>query len=126
MKKRVLLLAICLLGICYVHAQQSIQETEIVLTEVGIAVPLDSPNLERGDCPPPPTRFGATQDGTTITAQADTEDIAHVTIRDKATGTTVADQDFVGITSFSVPANGSYTIRIQSAGTAVEGYFTTR
>lgn len=126
MKKKVLLFAICLLAIGYLSAQWSIRETEIVLTEVIVFGPLDDNKDDKRGCPPDPRQFRATQDGTTITAGADTDALAHVTVRDQATGTTVADQDFFGMTAFSVPANGSYTIRIQSAGTAVEGQFTTK
>lgn len=125
MKKKLLLLAVCLLGIGYLSAQWSIHETEIVLTEVIVFGPMDD-NKGGGVNPPDPNRFRATQDGTTITAGADTDALAHVTVRDQATGSTVADRDFYGMTAFSVPANGSYTIRIQSAGTAVEGHFTTK
>ena len=123
MKKKLLLFAICLLGFGYVSAQWSIRETEIVLTEVIIFGPMDDNKDGKGTVPPDPNQFRATQDGTTITAGADTDALAHVTVRDQATGTTVADQDFFGMTAFSVPANGAYTIRIQSAGTAVEGQF---
>ena len=126
MKKKLLLFAICLLGIGYVSAQWSIRETEIILTEVSIATPLDNSKNEKGGSRPDPRQIRATQDGNTITVGADTDALAHVTVRDQATGTTVADQDFFGMTAFSVPANGSYTILIQSAGTAVEGYFTTK
>lgn len=126
MKKKVLLFAICLLGIGYLSAQWSIRETEIILTEVIIFGPMDDNKDEKGSVPPEPNQFRATQDGTAITAGADTDALAHVTVRDQATGSTVADQDFYGMTAFSVPANGSYTIRIQSAGTAVEGQFTTK
>lgn len=125
MKKKLLLLAICLLGMGYLSAQWSIHETEIVLTEITIFGPLDD-NKGGGVTPPDPNRFRATQDENTITASADTDALAHVTVRDQATGTTVADRDFYGMTAFSVPANASYTIRIQSAGTAVEGQFTTK
>lgn len=123
MKKKLLLLAICLLGIGYLSAQWSIRETEIVLTEVIVFSPLDDNKDDKGTIPPDPNLFRATQDGTTITAGADTDALAHVTVRNQATGATVADQDFYGMTTFSVSANGSYTIRIQSAGTAVEGHF---
>lgn len=126
MKKKLLLLAVCLLGIGYLSAQWSIRETEIVLTEVIVFGPLDDNKDDKGGSRPDPNRFRATQDENTITASADTDALAHVTVRDQATGTTVADQDFYGMTAFSVSANGSYTIRIQSAGTAVEGQFTTK
>lgn len=123
MNRKVLLLVICLLGIGYLSAQWSIRETEIILTEVIAFGPMDDNKDEIGGGRPDPTKFRATQDGTTITAGADTDALAHVTVHDQATGTTVADQDFFGMTAFSVRAKGSYTIRIQSAGTAVEGSF---
>lgn len=123
MKKKVLLFAICLLGICYVSAQWSIQETEIVLTEVIIFAPLDDNKNEKGGSRPDPRQFRATQDGTIITVSADTDALAQVKVYNQTTGTTVANQDFYGMTTFLVPANGSYTIHIQSAGTAVEGQF---
>ena len=123
MKRKLLLLAICLLGIGYLSAQWSVRETEIVLTEVIVLGPMDDNKDETGDTRPDPTRFRAAQDGSTITVGADTDALAHVTVRDQATGSTVADQDFLGATALNVPAKGSYTIRIYSAGTAVEGSF---
>lgn len=126
MKKKLLLLAVCLLGIGYLSAQWSIHETEIVLTEVIVFGPMDDNKDDKGGSRPDPNRFRATQDGTTIAVGADTNALAHVTVRNQATGTVVADQDFYGMTAFSVPSQGSYTIRIQSAGTAVEGQFSTK
>ena len=45
-------------------------------------------------------------------------------VTNNANGTTVANQEFIGATMLSIPVSGSYTITIQSAGTAVQGQFT--
>lgn len=126
MKKKVLILAFCLLCIGHLSAQWGVRQQEIILTEVIVFGPMDDNKGSQGTISPDPNQFRATQDGTTIAVGADTNALAHVTVRNQATGTVVADQDFYGMTAFSVPANGSYTIRIQSAGTAVEGQFTTK
>ena len=124
MKSKFFLLMSAFLGICSLSAQWSIHETEILLTEICIAVPMDDPYDEKGGCPPDPRKFHATQDGSTITATADTGELADVMVTNNANGTTVANQEFIGATMLSIPASGSYTITIQSAGTAVQGQFT--
>lgn len=129
MKKKVFLFAFCLLGICTISAQWSIKELEIILSEIILSEiiliePLDdSKNTEQGGRPDP-TQFRATQDGSTITATADTGELADVMVTNNANGTTVANQEFIGATMLSIPVSGSYTITIQSAGTAVQGQFT--
>lgn len=118
--------ALCLWSVTgNTYAQWSIAGTEIVLTEVVVFGPLDD-NKGGGVTPPDPTQFRAAQDGSTITVGADTDALAHVTVRDQAIGSTVADLDFLGATALDVPAKGSYTIRIYSAGTAVEGQFSVK
>lgn len=119
--------ALCLWSVTgNTYAQWSIAGTEIVLTEVVVFGPLDDNKDGNGTIPPDPNQFRAAQDGNTITVGADTDALAHVTVRDQATGSTVADLDFLGATALNVPAKGSYTIRIYSAGTAVEGQFSVK
>lgn len=125
MKKRLLVCTMCLLGIGYVSAQLSMREQVIILTEVITCSPLDDNLKDDGRDRPDPTQFRATQDENTITAKADTEDIAHVAIRNQATGTTIVNQDFWDETTIVVPAKGTYTISITSGGTTVEGQFKT-
>ncbi len=127
MKRLLFIFALCLWSVAgNTYAQWSIAGTEIVLTEIVAFGPLDDSKDETGGGRPDPTKFRATQDGNTITASADTDALAHVTVRDQTTGSTVADQDFLGVTTINVPAKGSYTIRIYSAGTAVEGQFSVK
>lgn len=126
MKRLLFIFALCLWSVAgNTYAQWSIAGTEIVLTEIVVFGPLDD-NKGGGVNPPDPRQIRATQVGNTITASADTDALAHVTVRDQATGSTVADQDFLGVTTIHVPAEGSYTIRICSAGTAVEGQFSVK
>lgn len=127
MKRLLFIFALCLWSVAgNTYAQWSIAGTEIVLTEIVVFGPLDDNKEETEGGRPDPRQIRATQVGNTITASADTDALAHVTVRDQATGSTVADQDFLGVTTIHVPAEGSYTIRIYSAGTAVEGQFSVK
>lgn len=127
MKRLLFIFALCLWSVAgSTYAQWSIAGTEIVLTEIVVFGPLDDNKEETEGGRPDPRQIRATQVGNTITASADTDALAHVTVRDQATGSTVADQDFLGVTTIHVPAEGSYTIRIYSAGTAVEGQFSVK
>ncbi len=127
MKRLLFIFALCLWSVAgSTYAQWSIAGTEIVLTEIVVFGPLDDNKEETEGGRPDPRQIRATQVGNTITASADTDALAHVTVRDQTTGSTVADQDFLGVTTIHVPAEGSYTIRIYSAGTAVEGQFSVK
>mgnify|MGYP006874333486 CR=1 FL=1 len=127
MKRLLFIFALCLWSVAgSTYAQWSIAGTEIVLTEIVVFGPLDDNKEETEGGRPDPRQIRATQVGNTITASADTDALAHVTVRDQTTGSTVADQDFLGVTTIHVPAEGSYTIRIYSAGTAVEGLFSVK
>ena len=108
MKRLLFIFALCLWSVAgSTYAQWSIAGTEIVLTEIVVFGPLDDNKEETEGGRPDPRQIRATQVGNTITASADTDALAHVTVRDQTTGSTVADQDFLGVTTIHVPAEGS-------------------
>lgn len=121
MKKNLLLIAMCLFGICNICAQRT-GGTDVVLRIVQSPTGGDDP--DHGGTPPDPRRFRVIQYGTAITVLVGTGEEASVKVYEETTGAAITAQRFSVSTALHIKENGTYTIRVISAGTEVRGQFT--
>ena len=119
--KKILILALFVLGMCNASAFGMTQE--IILTELYSIMPLDDAEYEGRGRRPDPTQFHASIDGDHLFVGAHTEMPAYVEVIDQETGEVVAEEEFVDETEISVEDAGSYTIQIYSGNTVMTGEF---
>ena len=119
--KKLLIIALCVLGMCNVAAFGMTQE--IILTELYSIMPLDDAEYEGRGTRPEPTRFQASIDGDHLSVGAHTEMPAYVEVIYEETGEVVVEEEFEGETEISIEDAGSYTIQIYSGNTVMTGEF---
>jgi hypothetical protein len=119
--KKVLVIALFLLGICNANAFGMVQE--IILTELYSIMPLDDPEDGAGGTRPDPTQFRAFINGNHLSVGAYAEMPAYVEVINQDTGEVVADEEFEDETDISIETAGSYTIQIYSGNTIMTGEF---
>ena len=119
--KKILILALFVLGICNASAFGMTQE--IILTELYSIIPLDDPGYEGRGTRPDPTLFHASINGNHLSVGAHTEMPAYVEVIDQETGEVIADEEFEDETDISIETAGSYTIQIYSGNTVMTGEF---
>ena len=119
--KKLLIIALFVLGMCNVSVFGMVQE--IILTELYSIMPLDDPERETIGGRPNPTQIRATIDGNHLSVGAYTEMPAYVEVIDQETGEVVAEEEFEDETEISIEAAGSYTIQIYSGNTVMTGEF---
>ena len=122
--KKVIIIALCILGICNAHAE-TMTAQEIILTEIATMLPWDSNDEEKDLIRPNigQTEFHASIDGNHLSIGAYTNMPAYVEVIDEETGEVVADEEFEGETEFFVENAGSYIVQIYSGNTVMTGEF---
>lgn len=126
MKKTLLLLAMCLVGICSMYAV-SVVGTPIQFVEIYGVMPCDDADETIGGGRPDPTQqlIGGI-DGNDLNIGIvgdDDRDAGEVIVIDPETGEIIIDEDFVGQTSVNIPEAGAYTAYVVVDGTIYAGEF---
>ncbi len=126
MKKTLLLLAMCLVGICSMYAV-SVVGTPIQFVEIYGVMPCDDADETVGGGRPDPTQqlIGGI-DGNDLNIGIvgdDDRDAGEVIVIDPETGEIIIDEDFVGQTSVNIPEAGAYTAYVVVDGTTYAGEF---
>ena len=119
--KKVLVIALCVLGMCNASAFGMVQE--IVLTELYSIMPLDDPDDDGAGERPDPNQIRAFIDGNQLSVGADTDMPAYVEVVNQETGEVVVEEEFVDETEISIEDAGSYTVQIYSGNTIMTGEF---
>ena len=119
--KKLLIIALFVLGMCNVSAFGMVQE--VILTELYSILPVDDANDEGRGRRPDPNLFHASIDGNHLSIDAHTDVPAYVEVIDQETGEIVAEEEFVDETEISVEDAGSYTVQIYSGNTVMTGEF---
>ena len=119
--KKLLIIALCVLGMCNVAAFGMTQE--IILTELYSIMPLDDPGNTTVGTRPDPNQFRASISGNLLSIGADTDMPAYVEVIDEETGEVVVEEEFVDETEISIEDVGSYTVQIYSGNTVMTGEF---
>jgi hypothetical protein len=119
--KKLLIIALCVLGICNANASGIVQE--IILTELYSIMPLDDAYDEGRDNRPNQNRFHAAIDGSHLSIGAYTDMPAYVEVIDEETGEVVVEEEFVDETEVTIDQTGSYIVQIYSGNTVMTGEF---
>ena len=119
--KKLLIIALFVLGIC--NANASVMVQEIILTELYPIMPLDDANDEGRGRRPDPNLFHASIDGNQLSVGADTDMPAYVEVIDEETGEVVAEEEFEDETDISIEDAGLYILQIYSGNTIMTGEF---
>lgn len=119
--KKILIIALFVLGMCNVSVFGMVQE--IILTELYSIIPLDDPLDEGRGGRPNPNRFHASIDDNQLSVGADTDAPAYVEVIDEETGEVVAEEEFEGETEIFIEDAGAYTVQIYSGNTVMTGEF---
>ena len=121
--KKLLIFALCLLGICNARAEMMTAQ-EIILTEIATMQPWDSEesdekvNFKHGN------RIYASIDGDQLSIDAGADEHAYVEIIDPETGEVIADEEFVGETTMYIAEDGDYELYIYTeSGIVMAGEF---
>ena len=119
--KKLLIIALCVLGMC--NAAVFGMGQEIILTELYSLMPLDDPGDEGRGGGPDPTQFRASISGYLLSIGAYTDMPAYVEVIDDETGEVVAEEEFEGETETTINKAGSYIVQIYSGNTIMTGEF---
>lgn len=120
--KKLLILALFVLGICNVCAYGIAQE--IILTELYSIMPIDDPGDSGNEGGPDPTRIHASIDGDQFSVDAGTGERVYVEIIDPETGEVVAEEEVEGETTMYIPQSGDYELYIYTeSGIVLTGEF---
>ena len=119
--KKLLIIALFVLGMCNVSVFGMVQE--IILTELYSIMPLDDPEDDTIGGRPDPSRFRASISGNYLSIGADTDMPAYVEVIDEGTGEVVAEEEFEDETEISIEDTGSYILQIYSGNTIMTGEF---
>lgn len=117
--KKLLVIALCVLGIC--NASGMVRE--IILTESYSIMPLDDPGDDGAGERPDPTQIRASIDGNQLSVSADTDAPAYVEVIDEESGEVVVEEEFVDETEVTIDQTGSYIVQIYSGNTVMTGEF---
>ncbi len=121
--KKLLIFALCLLGICNARAEMMTAQ-EIVLTEAYRMQPWDSEEEEELITPTNPSRIYVTIDEDKLYVGTSEDASAYVEIVDEETGNVVAEEEFVGETTMYIPQSGDYELYIYTeSGIVLTGEF---
>ena len=119
--KKILILALFVLGMC--HASAFGMTQEIILTELYSIMPLDDAEYEGRGTRPDPTLFRAFIDGDHLSVGAYTEMPAYVEVIDQETGEVVVEEEFEEEIATTIDQTGSYVVQIYSGNTIMTGEF---
>ena len=120
--KKILILALFVLGMYNASAFAMAQE--ILLTEMYSMLPFDDPKDETVGSRPGPNRSQASIDGNQLSIDTGTDAPAYAEVIDPETGETIAEEEFTGETTMSIPEEGDYEVYIYTeSGTVMVGEF---
>lgn len=119
--KKLLIFALCLLGICNARAEMMTAQ-EIILTEVYHMLPWDSKDDDRIVRPDDGNNIRAFIQENELYIDADTP--AYVEVIDQENGDMVAEEEFEDETTMYIPQSGEYELYIYTeSGTVMAGEF---
>lgn len=120
--KRLFIVALFVLGIYNASAFAMAQE--IVLIEMYSMTPFDDAKNEAGGGSPDPTQIYASIDGNQLSIDTGTDAPAYAEVIDPETGEIIAEEEFTGETTMSIPEEGDYEVYIYTeSGTVMVGEF---
>ena len=130
MKKTCFLLAMCLLGICSMHAV-GVAGTPIVFYELYAVMPCDDPDDGDGGGgrPDPTQEVVGSIDGDDLNigivggGGIDAGEVGEVIVIDPETGEIIIEEIVIGQTSVNIPESGAYTAYVVVDGTTYAGEF---
>ena len=120
--RKLFIIALFVLGIYNVPIFGMAQE--IILSELYSMTPFDDPKDNERGKRPGPNEFQASIDGNQLNIDADTDVPAYAEIIDPETGEIIAEEEFTGETTMSIPEEGDYEVYIYTeSGTVMVGEF---
>lgn len=121
--KKLLIFALCLLGICNARAEMMTAQ-EIILTEIATMRPWDSKESDEYIRPNYGNSIHASIDGNQLSIDAGADEHAYVEVIDPKTGEVVVDEEFVSETTMSIPDAGDYELYVYTnTGSVMMGEF---
>lgn len=121
--KKLLIFALCLLGICNARAEMMTAQ-EIILTEMAAMQPWDSKDEEKIIDPKSKTGFHASIDGNELYVSTDEDMPVYVEVIDQENGDLIAEEEFVGETTMYIAEGGDYELYIYTeSGIVMAGEF---
>ena len=121
--KRLFTIALFVLGMCNVSVFAMAQE--IILAELYSMSPFDDPKDDGRGKRPNPNQFHASIDGDQLSIDTGTDAPVYAEVIDQETGEVVAEEEFTGETTMSIPEEGDYEVYIYTeSGTVMAGEFT--
>ena len=121
--KKLLIFALCLLGICNARAEMMTAQ-EIILTEIATMQPWDSEERDEKVDFKHGNRINASIDGNQLSIDAGADEHAYVEVIDPETGGVIADEEFVGETTMYIQQSGDYELYIYTElGIVMAGEF---
>ena len=121
--KKLLIFALCLLGICNARAEMMTAQ-EIILTETATMQPWDNQDDDKIVLPHDGNSVRAFIQENELYISTDMDAPAYVEIVDEETGNVVAEEEFVGETTMYIPQSGDYELYIYTeSGIVLTGEF---
>ena len=121
--KKLLIFALCLLGICNAHAEMMTAQ-EIILTELYQMQPWDSQDDDKIVLPNDGNSVRASINGDQLSIDAGADEHAYVEVIDSDNSDVVAEEEFVGETTMYIPQSGDYELYIYTeSGVVLTGEF---
>ena len=120
--KKLLIIALFVLGIY--NAPMFGMAQEILLTEMYSMLPYDDPEDNGRGNGPDPNQIIASIDGDQLSIDTGTDAPAYAEVIDPETGEIIAEDEFTGETTMSIPEEGDYEVYIYTeSGTVMVGEF---
>ena len=121
--KKLLIFALCLLGICNARAERMTAQ-EIILTEVSYIQPWDSKDEEKIIVPNYGNNISAFIDGNELHVGTGEDMPVYVEVIDQENGDIVTEEEVVGETTMNIPNEGDYVLYIYTeSGSVLAGEF---
>ncbi|MBR5572898.1 MAG: hypothetical protein IKW35_00210 [Paludibacteraceae bacterium] len=121
--KKLLIFALCLLGICNARAEMMTAQ-EIILTETATMQPWDNQDDDKIVLPHDGNSVRAFIQENELYISSDMDAPAYVEVIDNETGDVVSEEEFVGETTMYIPQEGDYELYIYTeSGIVMAGEF---
>ena len=121
--KKLLIFALCLLGICNARAEMMTAQ-EIILTEMATMRPWDSKESDEYIRPNYGNSIHASIDGDLLSIDAGADEHAYVEVVAPETGEVITDEEVVGETTMYISLSGDYVLYIYTeSGVVLTGDF---
>ncbi len=120
--RKLFIIALFVLGMYNASAFAMAQE--ILLTEMYSMLPYDDPEDNGRGNGPDPTQIYASIDGNELSIDTGTDAPVYAEVIDPETGEIIAEEEFTGETTMSIPEEGDYEVYIYTeSGTVMVGEF---